>query len=64
MHVLKWFFEGTETVESIFFSKVGRKVFVPPLVEGMAGPGASQMFGGGNSKYYLEDTGALPFGCL
>jgi len=35
MQVFEWFLKGTETVEWIFFSNVGRKVPVPPLVEGI-----------------------------
>jgi hypothetical protein len=35
MHVFEWFLKRTETVEWIFFSNVGRKVSVPPLVEGI-----------------------------
>jgi len=58
-HVPKWFLKGTERVEWIFFSNVGRRVSVPLLVEGIGRVQELTMFGRG-SKCYLEGT-ALAF---
>jgi hypothetical protein len=59
MHVPRWFLKETERVGWIFFSNVGRRVSIPPFVEGIGRVRELTMFGTG-SQCYLEGT-ALAF---